>query len=84
MGFNTKPSTIREIQSWIHKTTTQIKHQMRRTEPGTDEYQYLVERLDYCNKHSAQLESMIGKTLPPKRDRSNEKNLPPGKKTRRH
>jgi hypothetical protein len=83
MGFNTKPSTIREIQSWIHRTTAQIKNEMSRTEPGTPEYQYLEQRLEYCDKHSAQLGAMVGKSLPPKRDRSNEKNLPPGEKTRK-
>lgn len=83
MAFNTRPATIREIQSWIHRTTTQIKNELKRTQPGTPEYEYLVERLNYCDSHSKNLESLTGKKLPPKRDRSNEKTLPPGKKTKR-
>ena len=63
--FNTKPSTIREIQSWINKRKTNAVYQLQRTDPNSPMYKYLQERIEYYDSYVQQLQSMMGKKLPP-------------------
>jgi len=81
--FNTRPSTIREIQSWIHGRKSAARAELKNTEPGTEKYDYLLGRLAYYDEWSQKYGSLIGKKMPPKRDRSNEKNLPEHLKTKK-
>ena len=64
MAFNTKPSTIAEINSWVSGRLTNVKNEMRRTKKGTPEYEYLIEREEYLQKFIDVRNSMIGKKLP--------------------
>ena len=80
--MNTKRSTIREIQSWIHRKTSAARAELKKTTPGTEQYDYLVGRLAYYKEWSQKYEMIMGKKMPPKRDRSNEKNLPKHLKNR--
>lgn len=82
--MNTNRSTIREIQSWIHKRQSAARAELKRTEPGTEQYDYLVGRLAYYEEHSNKYEMMMGKKMPPKKDRSNEQNLPDHLKTKKN
>ena len=63
--FNTRPSTIREINSWINKRRTNYEYQLKQTNPKDPMYQYLLERIEYCKTYTNKLDSMMGKKLPP-------------------
>ena len=63
--FNTKPSTIREIQSWINKRRTNAMYELKRTDPNSPMHKYLQDRIEYYDSYVKQLESMMGKKLPP-------------------
>jgi hypothetical protein len=70
MAFNTKPSTIAEVNSWVSKRRTNALYQLKQTDPSDPMYQYLLERIAYFDKYIAARNSLIGKKLPPsKRDR---------------
>lgn len=62
--FNTKPSTIREINSWTNKRRTNYEYQLKQTDPKDPLYNYLLERIEYCKKHTERLDSIVGKKLP--------------------
>lgn len=64
MGFNTRPSTIREISSFVNKRQTNVDYQLQNTDPYSAEYQYLLNRKNFLQKHVDTLESLIGKKIP--------------------
>lgn len=70
MAFNTKPSTIAEINSWVSKRRTNALYALKQTDPGDPMYQYLLERIAYFDKYIDARNSLIGKKLPTsKRDK---------------
>lgn len=70
MAFNTKPSTIAEINSWVSKRRTNALYQLKQTDPTDPLYQYLLDRIAYFDKFIEARNSLIGKKLPiSKRDR---------------
>jgi hypothetical protein len=83
MAFNTRPSTIREVNSWVNKRVAAAQDELRRTDPSDPKYQYLLDRIAYMEKYVDARTNLMGKKLPPKRDRSNEKNLPYSQKFKR-
>jgi hypothetical protein len=64
MSFNTRPSTINEINDWVSKRLTNCRAEMKRTKKGTPEYDYLLEREAYLQKFIDARVSLIGKELP--------------------
>ena len=64
MAFNTKPSTIAEVNSWVSNRLTNVLNEMKRTPKGTPEYEYLEGRVEYLQKFIDARNSMIGKKLP--------------------
>lgn len=64
MAFNTKPSTINEINGWVSGRLTNVLDEMKRTPKGTPEYEYLEGRVEYFQKFIDARNSMIGKKLP--------------------
>ena len=62
--FNTRPSTINEINGWVSGRLTSCKDEMKRTPKGTPEYEYLEERVTYLQSFIDARNSMIGKKLP--------------------
>ena len=70
MAFNTRPSTIAEINSWVNKRKTNAEYQLKQTDPSDPLYQYLLDRIAYYEKYVEARNSLIGKKLPTKkRDR---------------
>jgi hypothetical protein len=70
MAFNTRPSTINEINGWVSGRLTNVMDEMKRTPKGTPEYEYLEGRVEYLQKFIDARNSMIGKKLPEsKRDK---------------
>jgi hypothetical protein len=70
MSFNTRPSTIAEINSWVNKRLTNTRYQLQQTDKDDPLYEYLLERIAYYEKYVTARESLIGKKLPvKKRDR---------------
>ena len=70
MAFNTKPSTIAEVNSWVSKRRTNALYQLKQTDPTDPLYQYLLDRIAYFDKYIDARNSLIGKKLPPsKRDK---------------
>lgn len=69
--MNTNYSTIAEIRSWIHRQASNVRDQLKRIDETDPNYQWLVDRLEYLEKHSKKYENMTGKDLPKRRDRSN-------------
>ena len=69
--MNTNYSTIAEIRSWIHRQTSNVRDQLRRIDETDPNYQWLVDRLEYLEKHSKKYENMTGQEMPKRRDRSN-------------
>ena len=67
MAFNTKPSTIAEINGWVAGRLTNTRNQLKRTDKDDPLYDYLLERIAYYEKFIAARESLIGKKLPPSR-----------------
>lgn len=63
--FNTRPSTIREINSWINKRRTNYEYQLKQTDPKDPMYEYLLGRIESCKSYTGKLDSMMGKKLPP-------------------
>ena len=64
MAFNTKPSTINEINGWVSGRLTNVMDEMKRTPKGTPEYEYLEGRVEYLQKFIDARNSIIGKKLP--------------------
>jgi hypothetical protein len=64
MSFNTRPSTINEINSWVSGRLTNVLDEMKRTPKGTPEYEYLEGRVEYLQKFIDARNSLIGKKLP--------------------
>ena len=64
MAFNTKPSTINEINGWVSGRLTNVLDEMKRTPKGTPEYEYLEGRVEYLQKFIDARNSLIGKKLP--------------------
>lgn len=64
MAFNTKPSTIAEINSWVNKRKTNALYQLKQTDPADPMYKYLLERIEYFDKYIDARNSLIGKKLP--------------------
>lgn len=64
MAFNTKPSTIAEINSWVSKRRTNAVYQLKQTDPNDPLYQYLLERIEYFDKFIDARNRLIGKKLP--------------------
>lgn len=64
MAFNTRPSTINEINGWVSGRLTNVLDEMKRTPKGTPEYEYLESRVEYLQKFIDARNSMIGKKLP--------------------
>jgi hypothetical protein len=64
MAFNTKPSTINEINGWVSGRLTNVLDEMKRTPKGTPEYEYLEGRVEYLQKFIDARNSIIGKKLP--------------------
>ena len=64
MAFNTKPSTINEINGWVSGRLTNVLDEMKRTPKGTPEYEYLESRVEYLQKFIDARNSIIGKKLP--------------------
>lgn len=70
MSFNTKPSTIAEINSWVNKRRTNAVYQLKQTNPSDPLYQYLLERIAYFDTYIDARNNLVGKKLPTKpRDR---------------
>ena len=64
MAFNTKPSTIAEINSWVSKRRTNALYQLRQTDPNDPLHKYLLERIEYFDRFIDARSSLIGKKLP--------------------
>ncbi len=64
MSFNTRPSTIAEINSWVNKRKTNALYQLKKTPKDDPLYDYLIERIAYYDRFVAARTSMIGKKLP--------------------
>lgn len=64
MAFNTKPSTIAEINSWVNKRITNYEYQMKQVDPSDPLYSYFQERIAYCKKYVEARNNLIGKKLP--------------------
>ena len=64
MSFNTRPSTINEINGWVSGRLTNVLDEMKRTPKGTPEYEYLEGRVEYLQKFIDARNSLIGKKLP--------------------
>jgi len=74
MSFNTRPSTIAEINSWVNKRKTNALYQLKQTDPEDPMYAYLQERIAYYDKFVEARTSLIGKKLPrSKRDQWKDK-----------
>jgi len=74
MAFNTRPSTIAEVNSWVNKRITNYRYQLKNTDPSDPLYEYLLERIAYCENYVEKRNSIIGKKLPTKkRDKWKEK-----------
>lgn len=70
MAFNTRPSTINEINRWVNKRKTNAEYQLKQTDPSDPLYQYLLDRIAYYDKYVEARTNLIGKKLPPsKRDK---------------
>jgi hypothetical protein len=70
MAFNTNPSTIAEINSWVAKRKTNTEYQLKQTDPSDPMYQYYLDRIAYYDKYIDARTNLIGKKLPtPKRDK---------------
>lgn len=67
MAFNTRPSTIAEVNSWVNKRKTNAEYQLKQTDPSDPLYQYLLDRIAYCEKFVDARTSLIGKKLPTKK-----------------
>lgn len=64
MAFNTRPSTIAEVNSWVNKRKTNAEYQLKQTDPSDPLYQYLLDRIAYYEKYVEARTSLIGKKLP--------------------
>lgn len=64
MAFNTRPSTIAEVNSWVNKRKTNAEYQLKQTDPSDPLYQYLLDRIAYYEKYVEARTSIIGKKLP--------------------
>ena len=64
MSFNTRPSTINEINGWVSARLSNVHRQMEITPEDDPLYEYLLERKQYLEKFIEARQSMIGKTLP--------------------
>lgn len=64
MAFNTRPSTIAEINSWVNKRRTNALYQLKQTDINDPLYQYLLERIAYFDKYIDARNNLIGKKLP--------------------
>jgi len=64
MSFNTRPSTIAEINSWVNKRKTNALYQLKKTDPDDPLYEYLKERIAYYDSFVEARTSLIGKKLP--------------------
>ena len=73
MAFNTKPSTINEINGWVSGRLTNVLDEMKRTPKGTPEYEYLEGRVEYLQKFIDARNSIIGKKLPESKRDAEEK-----------
>lgn len=70
MAFNTKPSTIAEINSWVAGRLTNTRYQLKKTKKDDPLYDYLVERIAYYENFIEARNKLIGKKLPEsKRDK---------------
>jgi len=67
MAFNTRPSTIAEINSWVNKRKTNAEYQLKQTDPSDPLYVYLQERIAYYEKYVDTRNELIGKKLPTKK-----------------
>ena len=67
MSFNTRPSTINEINSWVNKRLTNTRYQLKQTDPKDPLYDYLLERIAYYEKYVEVRTNLIGKKLPTKK-----------------
>ena len=65
MSFNTNRSTINEVNGWVAGRLTNIRRQLKITDPEDPMYEYLLERIAYHEKFIDARNSMIGKELPP-------------------
>lgn len=65
--FNTRPSTIAEINSWVNKRKTNAEYQLRQTDPSDPLYSYLQERVAYYEKYVEARAGLVGKKLPTKK-----------------
>ncbi len=50
MSFNTNRSTINEINGWVAGRLTNIRRQLKATDPNDPMYEYLLERIAYHEK----------------------------------
>ena len=64
MAFNTRPSTINEINGWVSGRLYNAKDQLRRTDKDDPLYDYLLERIAYFEKFIEARQKLIGKKLP--------------------
>ena len=70
MAFNTRPSTINEINSWVAGRLTNARYQLKQTNKDDPLYDYLLDRIAYYEKFIEARNKLIGKKLPEsKRDR---------------
>ena len=67
MAFNTRPSTIAEINRWVNKRKTNAEYQLKQTDPSDPLYAYLQERIAYYEKYVDTRNGLIGKKLPTKK-----------------
>jgi len=64
MSFNTRPSTINEVNSWVAGRLTNARNELKRTDPEHPNYDYLLERIAYYEKFIDARNKIIGKKLP--------------------
>ena len=64
MSFNTRPSTIAEVNSWVAGRLTNARNELKRTDPSDPNYEWLLERIAYYEKYIDARNKLIGKKLP--------------------
>ena len=64
MSFNTRPSTIAVINSWVNKRKTNALYQLKKTSKDDPLYDYLIERIAYYDRFVEARTNLIGKKLP--------------------
>jgi len=62
--FNTRPSTINEVNGWVSKRLSAARDELSRTDKDDPLYEYLLERIAYLEKFIDARSKLIGKKLP--------------------